>query len=104
MNMPILTDEDKALLDRAVSFLDVVGRFANNRESALTAIHALHAADLLELAGATVRPMNMQLSRQDTRAAVRQALRLLSMLSADVFDHPAVAEATEAAQRAFAAS
>jgi hypothetical protein len=46
----------------------------------------------------------MQMSRRDVRAAVRQALRSLSMLSPDVFDHPAVADATEAAQRAFATS
>jgi hypothetical protein len=104
MTLPILTADDRAHLDRAISLLDLVGKHADNETSGLAAVHALRAADLLEVAGATVRPLKMQLSKPDVRAAVRHALRSLSLLSSGVFDHPAVADATEAAQRAFAAS
>jgi hypothetical protein len=103
MSQPLLTPDDQALLNRAASLLDLVGRFADNETSSLLAIRALRAADLLECAGARVGLLKMHLSPEDARAAVRQALRLLGMLSDEVFDHDAVAEATETAQRAFAA-
>jgi hypothetical protein len=104
MTSEIWTADDQALLNRAASLLDLVGRHANNDDCGLMAIRGVRAADLLECAGARVGALRMQLSAGDARAAIRQALRTLGMLSPEVFDHVAVVEATETAQQAFAAS
>lgn len=104
MTSPQLEPSDKAFLDRAASLLDLVGRFADYDGCELMAIHALRAADLLEGAGATTSLLPLSPTPHDAKAAVRQALRLLAMLSPKVFDHDVVIEATEAAQQAFAAS
>jgi len=104
MTQPILSAEDQVRLNRAASLLDLVGRYANNDGCGLMAVRALRAADLLECAGAKVGPLPMQITAGDARAAIRQALRSLGLLSFAAFDNVAVIEATETAQRAFAAS
>jgi hypothetical protein len=99
-----LSPDDQVLLNRAASLLDLVGRFADDYVCGLMAIRSLRAADLLVRAGAKVAQLRMQLSPGDARAAVRQALRLLGLLSPDAFGRTEVTEAAETAQQAFAAS
>jgi hypothetical protein len=99
-----LSSDDQVLLNRAASLLDLVGRFGDDDACGLMAIRSLRAADLLVRAGARVARLRMQLSPGDARAAVRQALRLLGLLSPDAFGRTAVIEAAETAQQAFAAS
>lgn len=99
-----LSPDEQALLNRAASLLDLVGRFANDDDCGLMAIRSLRAADLLVHAGAKVAQLRMQLSPADARAAVQQALRLLGLLSPDAFGRTEVVDAAETAQQAFAAS
>jgi hypothetical protein len=99
-----LSPDDQVLLNRAASLLDLVGRFADDDDCGLTAIRSLRAADLLVHAGAKLAQLQIHISPGDARAAVRQALRLLGLLSPDAFGRTEVIEAAETAQQAFAAS
>ena len=99
-----LSPDDQVLLNRAAFLLDLVGRSADDDACGLMAIRSLRAADLLMRAGAKVAQLRMHISPGDARAAVRQALRLLGLLSPDAFGRTEVIEAAETAQQAFAAS
>jgi hypothetical protein len=98
-----IAEADKVALTRAASLLDAVGRNADT-EDGLTGIHCLHAAELLASAGADVMVVSTPIVSSDAGIAIREALRLLSTLSADTFSAAHVIDAVDATQNAFLAS
>jgi hypothetical protein len=98
-----IAEADTVVLGRAASLLDTIGRNADT-EDGRTAIHCLHAAELLASAGAEVSIVSTAVGLGDVSVAIREALRLLSMLSADTFAAPHVIDAIDATQKAFLAS
>lgn len=91
---------DLDILARAAALLDVVGRTAGTADGA-AAIHCLRAVELLAKLGVPVSVNLALISGTDAIIAVGEALRHLSQLSDPAFVSPAVAQATDAAQRAY---
>jgi putative intracellular protease/amidase len=98
-----IAENDTVALSRAASLLDTVGRNAD-AEDGLTGIHCLHAAELLASAGAVVTVVSASIASGNAGVAIREALRLLSTLSADTFAAPELVDAVDATQKAFLAS
>jgi hypothetical protein len=98
-----IAEPDGVVLGRAASLLDTIGRNAGS-EDGLTAIQCLHAAELLASSGAEISIVSTAVGSGDAGVAIREALRLLSTLSADTFAAPHVVDAVDATQKAFLAS
>ena len=93
MTLQLITDP----LSYAAALLDAVGA---DREQvpADIALDCLHAAELLQLAGA--RPSPTRLIDGDPRVSIRTAMGTLAVLDEDVFSSPPVLDAARAARHA----
>jgi hypothetical protein len=97
--MPLMNNA--SLINRAAGLLDAAGRDPGGVLSPTAATRSLQAADELHRAGA--RPI-LDSAPMPPKAAIREALRLLSSLPAEEFQSDAVLECVDHAQRAFAAT
>ncbi len=84
-------------LSHAAALLDAVGA-DRTQVPAETALRCLHAAELLEQAGA--RPTPTGLVDGDVRITLRVAMAALADLDEDVFASPLVLDAARAARHA----